>query len=90
MRVKILKKYWTVRFVAHLGGDHADIDKNTHEIRLLHNERGREFLDSLIHEMIHAAGWHIDEDEFVAPFATDLARVIMRKEFWRRITEAPE
>jgi hypothetical protein len=37
----------------------------------------QETLDTLIHEMLHAAGWHIDE-EFVEQFAADAAAVLWK------------
>lgn len=90
MRVKILNKYWTIRFVSYLGKDNwSSINQSKREILLLHSRRGKEFLDDLIHELIHAAGWHIDE-WFVETLAGDLAREMRREELWHRITETPE
>ena len=34
-------------------------------------------MEVLIHEMLHAAGWHIDES-FVEQFASDAARTLWR------------
>jgi hypothetical protein len=47
--------------------------------------RGEIFLDTLIHELTHAANPTLDED-FVNRFATDAARVIMTPEIWDRVT----
>ncbi len=41
-----------------------------------------ETLDTLLHEMLHAAGWHIDEP-FVEQFATDAAAILTRLG-WRK------
>jgi hypothetical protein len=48
------------------------------EIRIASNLRGEERLEVLIHEMVHAAGWHIDET-FVEQFASDAARALWRQ-----------
>ena len=34
-------------------------------------------MDTIIHECIHAEGWHIDE-VFIERAATDIARVLLR------------
>jgi hypothetical protein len=39
--------------------------------------QGEEKLEVVIHELVHAAGWHIDE-EFTEIFAKDVARVLWR------------
>ena len=39
--------------------------------------RGEERLEVLIHELVHAASWHIDET-FVEQFARDAARALWR------------
>jgi len=38
---------------------------------------GEERLEVVLHELVHAAGWHIDE-EFVERFAEDTARLLWR------------
>ena len=38
---------------------------------------GEERLEVLLHELVHAAGWHIDE-AFVERFASDAARALWR------------
>lgn len=50
-------------------------DTPNKEIRISSKLRGEERLNVLIHEMVHAAGWHLDE-EFVDQFGTDAARVL--------------
>jgi hypothetical protein len=37
--------------------------------------KDEQLLEVLLHELLHAAGWHIDE-EFVEKFATDAAAVL--------------
>lgn len=81
MRIKILGKHWKLRFVREPFGDtprDGDCDpphaKNK-EIRVSTAIEGERKMAVLIHEMLHAAGWHIDEP-FVEQFAEDAARVI--------------
>lgn len=47
------------------------------EIRISAQVRGELLLDTLVHELLHAAGWNLSE-EFVAEFASDVARVLWR------------
>jgi hypothetical protein len=95
MRITILGQYLAVRFCSYLGKAkdgakyHGFCDppgKPNREIRLLAGERGKDLLDSVIHESLHAAGWHIRE-EFVEQFAQDLANVITTPGIWERITD---
>lgn len=53
-------------------------------IRVRGSYRGYEFLDTLIHELTHLAGWHIDE-EFIRQFASDLAEILLEPEIEERI-----
>jgi len=79
MQVKILGKVWNLRFAPNMA-NRGDCDPPTapgKEIRVLSNLRDEGRLEVLIHEMVHAAGWHIDE-EFVGRFARDAARVLWR------------
>jgi hypothetical protein len=79
MRVKILGKYWTIRFVP-LRVNRGEADYHHpggKEIRVDSRLKGEERLECVIHELTHCAGWHIDE-EFVEEFAEDVARVLWR------------
>lgn len=79
MRVKILGKVWNLRFAPNMA-NRGDCDPPTtrgKEIRILSSLRGEERLEVVIHELVHAAGWHIDEG-FVAGFARDAARALWR------------
>jgi hypothetical protein len=80
MRVRVLGKDWRMRFVPNLGSNRGDCDppdRRAKEIRVAAGLRGEERLEVLIHELVHAAGWHIDEG-FVERFAADAARVLWR------------
>ena len=79
MRIRILNKRWRLRFAPNLAnrGDCPGPAAKHKEIRVLSGLRGEERLEVLIHEMLHAAGWHIDE-AFVEQFARDVARALWR------------
>jgi hypothetical protein len=47
------------------------------EVRVSSALRGEERLEVVIHELIHASGWHIDES-YAEQFAADVARVLWR------------
>ena len=79
MRVKLLGKVWNLRFAPNLA-NRGECDAPTQtakEIRVASQLRGEERLEILIHEMVHAAGWHLDES-FVERFAADVARALWR------------
>jgi hypothetical protein len=79
MRIKVLGKLWRLRFAPNMGdrGDCDEPDQRGKEIRIASSLRGEERLEVLIHEIVHAAGWHIDET-FVERFARDAARALWR------------
>lgn len=74
-----MSRYWRLRF-ARLLFHRGDCDAPTRakkEIRVDPRLQDEERLEVLIHEMVHAAGWHIDES-FVEQFAADAARALWR------------
>ena len=77
--VKILGKRWFLRFARNLA-NRGDIDPPhvaAKAIRIDAALSGEERLEVLLHEFIHAAGWHLDES-FVEQFAADAARALWR------------
>ncbi|MGE0607701.1 MAG: hypothetical protein AB7O62_11475 [Pirellulales bacterium] len=78
-RLKILGKYWRLRFAPNMAnrGDCDPPNLPHKEIRVSSALSGEERLEVLIHEFVHAAGWHIDET-FVERFAADTARALWR------------
>ncbi len=79
MRIRVLNRFWNLRFTPNLA-NRGDCDPPTapgKEIRVSSSLRGEERLEVLIHELVHAAGWHIDET-FVEKFARDTARALWR------------
>ena len=79
MRVKILGKVWNLRFAPNMAnrGDCEPPTSPGKEIRISSSLGGEDRLEVLIHELVHAAGWHIDET-FVERFARDAARALWR------------
>jgi hypothetical protein len=81
MRHKIRGKIWNVRRVPNLGNARGSCDpptKPNKEIKILSSLRGQEFLEVLLHEILHAALWDLDE-EAVSETAEDAARAIWRE-----------
>lgn len=79
MFVTILGKRWRLRFtpLKVKDGSCDPPDGSAKEIVVESRLKGRGKLDVLIHEMLHAANWHLDE-AFVAQCASDMARVLWR------------
>jgi hypothetical protein len=76
MRITILGKRWLLQFVKRLDKARGECDNPTEpkkEIRIREGLKGEQKLEVLIHEMLHAAAWHVDE-KFVKRFAEDVAR----------------
>ncbi len=78
MQLTIMGKRWLLQFVPWIDSKrsrgHCDPpDKPKKEILILERLKGEERLEVLIHEQVHAAGWHLDEG-YVKQFSIDLAR----------------
>jgi len=78
--VTILGKRWRLSFAPHLGRnlgtcEHPETPSKT--IRIQAGLKGTELVEVLIHEMLHAANWHLNE-EFVDHFCRDAARALKR------------
>lgn len=84
--VSILGKQWELLFKRRMPDNHCGECDNPNtpgkQIRIRKGMREELELDTTIHEMLHAAGWHIDEP-FVEQFATDAAAILMRLG-WRK------
>lgn len=90
-RLTILGKVWRLRFAPNMAnrGDCDPPNRPGKEIRISSALRGEERLEVLIHELVHAAGWHIDE-AFVEQFAADTAHVLWRLGFRNNDEETPQ
>ena len=87
MRVKILGKYWNLRFVPNMGDKNGECDAPQtarREIRIQAGLRGQALIAAIIHEALHAGNWHLDE-EFVTEFSEDASRLLRHKSIWERI-----
>jgi len=83
MRVSILGRHWTLKFERmpkDTNGDCSDPNSPNKTIRVDHRLQGKDRLDTLLHEALHAADWHRDEDS-VARFAEDFATIAYRLGF---------
>lgn len=83
---------WTLRFDRFLGrGTHGKCtapDEKCRTVTLLNRLRGEELLDTLVHEVLHAADWHKDEG-WVEEVAGTIARLAFRPGMKERIWPEP-
>ncbi len=86
MLVTMLGKRWRIRFVSMK--DYGECDppsKTGKEIRIRKGLKGEILLDTILHELAHAADQSKDE-EWVNEMASDMARALWRLGY-RRTTE---
>ena len=86
MQVTINGKRWRMVFdrVARDCDGHCEPPTQTKKrivLRKSLRKRHQRLLEATIHELLHAAGWPLDE-EFVTQFAEDAARTLL-KQGWR-------
>lgn len=89
MRVKILKKMWTLKWVPNLGqcwGDCSDRDAPGRTVRFKQGLKGQDELEVLLHEFLHCGGFHLSE-EFVDEWANDVARILYKLGY-RKVNDA--
>jgi len=80
MHISILGKRWDLRFSKTPADRRGDCDAPTtphKQIRISDKLEGEEELEVIIHELRHAASWHVDED-YITREARDIARVLWR------------
>lgn len=79
MKIKILNKIWELEFFPNLEnrGECDHPCSANKQIRVRKDLEDEERLEILIHEMLHAAFWHLDE-EYVLTAAEDIAKVLWR------------
>ena len=83
--VYIADQRWKIRR-AKLRGVYGDCDYATRTIRIHHTLTGTDFLDTLLHEMIHARWPDLHEDA-VCEFAETLTAVVDAEGFRRNDEE---
>ncbi len=78
-RITVMGKHWRLRFVRRLPEnirgmcDSPELPRK--QIRVLQSLRGQEQLEVVLHELLHAANWHLDE-EWVDQFAKDASHIL--------------
>ena len=80
MRATILGKRWQLNFYPNLGdklGDCTDPEKPHRQIRIKQGMPDQEQLEILLHELLHASNWSLDEAH-VGQVASDFARILTR------------
>lgn len=79
MIVQLVGKRWRLQFAPRLSDDGRcdPPDQTGKTITIALRLRGERHLCVLIHEMLHAVGWHIDE-QHIDQTASDIARVLWR------------
>ena len=85
MRFKILGKYWNLMPVSrisehkdyHIVGQAEQTPGKPRVIKILSRLKGQDRLETIVHELTHAASWPLDET-FIETFAVDVARVLWR------------
>ncbi len=94
MKARVLDKTWNILFV-----DSSKIDEENRgecdapdtpgrQIRINEDLKGEIFLDTIVHELLHSAGWNLGED-FIEAAATDIASILWRPSVLRRILDDP-
>jgi len=64
LRIRIRRKYWTLRYVANFGAD-GECDEPQARSKLIRVRAGlppKRELEVLVHEMLHAGLWDVSED----------------------------
>ena len=88
MHITILGKRWRIEWFRWKRGGKAvgwcdpPTAKNK-AIRIAENQSEFEQLDTLIHEMMHAADWH-KKEEWISQVGTDIARALWRLGYRRK------
>ena len=89
MLITILGKRWNFRRQHKLTLDGRKVDGKCDpptmprkEIVIDERLTGERELDVIVHEMLHAAGWHLDHG-YVTEFASDVARVLTKLGYQR-------
>lgn len=80
-RVYIGDRQWTIQHVQRLPKDcDGECNWNTRRIRVRSALRGIALMDTLLHELLHARFWDLDEDA-VNEFASTAAGILDREGF---------
>lgn len=79
MKINILGKEWDLKYCHNLSDrGRCDSPHTTNKtIRIWGGLKGEEELEVLLHEMLHAAFWQIDE-EYIESAAKDISKILYR------------
>ena len=79
LRARIGGKSWRVRFLRarEVGARDGICIESPHVMKIRRTLSGRKLLETVVHEMLHAEHWQIDE-EYVERTAADIARLLWR------------
>lgn len=91
MKIKILGKIWNLKFVKYLSGKNKvkydglceSPDTKDKTIYIQKGLSEQDEFETIIHECLHAASWHLDE-EFITQCAADITKVLMRLNYGRK------
>lgn len=79
---------WTNKFTdPNIRGECDPPDKLNKAIRIKRRLGMETELDTIIHECLHAAAWHMFDEQYVTQAAADIARLLIRLG-WRNDGEA--
>ena len=81
LHVNILGRRWKIERASLPNGDYGNCDHPSvkgKRIRIQRNLDGLPLLETLLHEMLHAAAWEQWDEEFVERLANDLAKALDR------------
>jgi hypothetical protein len=83
--IRILGRTWELRFckLRKRWGTCSDPAHSPRVIQLDDRLKGKKLIEISVHEALHAAQWHIDE-EFVRRFAKDIANMLHDELQFRR------
>lgn len=81
LRCRIGGKSWKIKFLpSKILRDDGACSKRRQVIKVHQSLSGKKLLETVIHEVLHAEHWQIDE-EYVNVTAADLARILWRVGF---------
>lgn len=87
MHITILGKRWELKITSKLSrdcrGECEPPDSVKKEIRIRSTLKGREFLEVLMHEILHAADWSKDES-WVERVADDMSAILWKMGYRRK------
>ncbi len=94
MKIRVLGKVWQFDFksLPFMGKDWGLCSPPHHKrkwIHVLDSLRGRDALDTISHELLHAAAWDVLKEEFVDTLARDISKVIFTEEVLIKVLDDP-